>query len=357
MGDDLSFAKTYVDETTQVLQKFFNANERPDYDVLSEAMTHIQSGAKTLHARAIYQSAQSVLQALSMAPQKQAQIDGRLLALNKLVCQYADGLAELYRPAEAPELERELSEDNIETSTDEMEIAAKDPLQAENTDKLTDDEQAFAQAKEILDSLLPFAREPETSNLIRLTTINDRNAPDLPKRPLESVMRDVVEDALGIARMRAKTISISYDVGDTELTDPDLEQLQIRLSQSLRALIFETLPETSVGHIDIEVTGQELCVKAKGPAPQFIPKPNRLSREGESVRLYLPLTQAEPIHQISSPQTRSIKPMITDETEAEIRQQLSQLMEPAQAPSEDDDIAASIDHSVLENVSLTEVRA
>lgn len=366
MGDDLSFAKVFVEETTQTLQDFFNADERPDYDVLSAAMTRIQSGAKTLHARAIYQSAQSVLQAISATPQKQAKIDGRLLALNKLVFQYADGLAEIYASTEEVELEETESEEiESEEIIDEtaLDESPAEPVELTNTDSVEDgidtssDEQNFIAAKATLTELLPLAREPEKSNLIRLTTINERKEPDLPKHPLESVMRDVVQDALSIARMRAKTISISYDVGETELTEADLDQLQVRLSQSLRALIFETLPSTTVGHIDIEIAGDELCVKAQGPVPQFIPKPNRLSRDGDKVSLYLPLRQAITTHQNQPPKARRIKPMITDETEAEIRQQLAQLMEPAQPVLSADESVTSIDHSVLENITLTEARA
>ena len=217
--------------------------------------------------------------------------------------------------------------------------------------------------------MLPFASEDEARVLKQLmgdNTVAAREAEPVskpapkaeeklssgPKHPLDSIMRDVVQDALAIARMCAKTISLSYDVGETALAQNDLKTLQARLGQSLRALILESLPQEGVGHIDLTIKGRELCLTAQGTPPQFTPKSCRLDRSvAGQINLYLPLiTTAEDMVEIETDDAPAPRRMITDETEDELRAQLSQLMEPSAAPSD----IASVDNAVMDNATLAE---
>ena len=322
-GDDLIFASEFVETTTSLLQNYFTHSELPPSADLSQAMTRVQSGAKTLRARAIYQSAQSVLQAIDTPPVSESVIAGRLLALNKLVVQYADGLNEIYT----------------------ADIAHVASVAAPQTDIVLDSPTPpandYIAAKEALSDLLPLARKFEAANLTRLMTLGDRNQPIVQAVPVESVMRDIVEDALAIARISAKTISISYDVRQTTVTDDYQAAFQVSMSRALRAVILETLPHDKVGHIDMVADEAELCIKVSGPKPNMLPSGVRAEQCGETSRLYVALTPnlETPDVETSGDSTPKYKNditatspvparMITDETEEALRAQLSELLDP-----------------------------
>ncbi len=311
-GDDLKMAQGFVDQTTNMLRGYFDQPALPAAEELIGAMGDVQRGAKRLRARAIYQSAQGVISCLDTVPVSESAIAGRLLALNKLVTQYAGGLAEIQAP-EAIKAEA---------------LSTPDVMNVEMTTPANDPANDYEAAKQTLSELLPHATQAEATSLTRLMTLEERKQPIIREIELESLMRDIVQDALSIARISGKTISISYDMGQTFVREDFQATLQVRLSRALRALILETLPREGTGHMDITATMEEVCIKAGGPAPQFMPDGVRAEEASGITRIYLAVNgdQAALPDEHSMPDAP--KRMITDETEETLRAQLSELMEP-----------------------------
>ncbi|WP_409433185.1 hypothetical protein ACJ3XI_01425 [Litorimonas sp. RW-G-Af-16] len=337
MGDDLIFAQDFVDITTNELSDFFAQSDRPTSETLMASMTRVQRGAKRLHARGIYQSAQAVMSCLNSAPLSEDTLSGRLLALNKLIAQYADGLSELNKA---------LGSEDSETGLAEVaELAAlAEPASLPTTNTPTEPANDYAAAKQTLLGVMAFAEADEVSALTRLMDAAEQKPSHEPQIPLESVMRDIVQDALAIARMCAKTISVSYDVGRSGVTESAMPSLQIRISQTLRALILETLPTDKVGHIDLTCNGHDVMLKVQGPTPQFVPRGVTFdAQDGEKLTARLPLIETP----VTEEPVEAPRRMITDETEGELRAQLSKLLEGGAEASNDelalgDDVLAEV---------------
>jgi propanediol dehydratase small subunit len=121
------------------------------------------------------------------------------------------------------------------------------------------------------------------------------------------MMRDVIAEALSVARSIDRTISLSYDMGDKTLSGTESENLRGRLGQALSQIIRESLTDGRVGHIDINLAGEQLHILAGTTA----------------VRVALaPKTAAE------TDTLPSEKRRITPETEQGLRAQLNALMDP-----------------------------
>jgi len=102
MGDDLTAARRFCDSVRSDMSALMEgvcAQPCAAEDVLLGSLVRIQSGAKRLHARAIFRAAQTVVNAVNdSAPLPTVQ--GRILSLNKLVVQYEGGLDDIApRPA------------------------------------------------------------------------------------------------------------------------------------------------------------------------------------------------------------------------------------------------------------------
>ena len=98
MGDDLVFAQKFTAIAADglgCLVEMPDPRDAQSAPVVTAMMTQIQSGAKRLRARHIYQSAQSVLRALHHEPD--AILQERISSLGHLVTHYAEGLEELIR--------------------------------------------------------------------------------------------------------------------------------------------------------------------------------------------------------------------------------------------------------------------
>jgi len=114
-------------------------------------------------------------------------------------------------------------------------------------------------------------------------------------------MRDVIADALSVARSVERTISLSYDMGERVVSETRAAELRVRLGKTLSQIIRQSLSDDRVGHIDINLAGRQLHIMAGSTA----------------VRLAI-----DPKH------APAAKPLITAETEQDLRDQLSSLMDP-----------------------------
>ena len=92
--------------------------------------------------------------------------------------------------------------------------------------------------------------------------ITERIASDDIQIPLESLMRDVVADALSVARSIGRTISLSYDMGEVLIAEHKSDSVRTRLGGALSQIIHQALQDDRAGHIDINVAGNQIHIMA-----------------------------------------------------------------------------------------------
>ena len=328
MGDDLIFAQKFTRTAADglaLLVKMETSRASKDAAVVIDMMTTVQRGAKRLRARHIYSGAQGVLSALHH--ETDTVLHGRIENLGSLVTEYARGLEELLqKPEETPvKTESEKWHTARETLNGLLPMAS-----AEDADLLSRLMRAPVtletvqpnHGKKIMESeVIPFLK-PETALDIKDPVIEElaiedpaplispdtnsalRSGVDLALIvPLESLMRDVIADALSVARVVGRTISLSYDMGDKTVSETESEDLRERLGQALSQIIRQSLTQDRIGHIDINLAGEQLHIVAGTTAMRVAINPK---------------LNSNPI----------VTPRITSETEQDLRSQLNALMDP-----------------------------
>jgi len=324
MGDDLIFAQKFTRTAADglaLLVEMEDPRAAAEAAVVIDMMTTVQRGAKRLRARHIYSGAQGVLSALHHDDDKT--LEGRILNLGSLVTEYARGLDELLQtpeiaPATTPldkwEMARETLNGLLPTApSDDADMLSRLMRAPVTLDGVHPDrEPAFTEAEIVpflttdkVDSKSADVMETEiTAQSIAVETTPSINAPIVSKTlsiSLDAMMRDVIAEALSVARTVGRTISLSYDMGDRIVAEDCAEDLQRRLSQALSQIIRQSLTADKVGHIDVNLAGEQLHIMAGTTAvrvaidPELTPKP---------------------------------KPLITAETEQGLRAQLNALMDP-----------------------------
>ena len=352
MGDDLIFAQKFTRTAADglaLLVEMEDPRSADDAAVVIDMMTTVQRGAKRLHARHIYSGAQGVLSALHH--ETDGVLKGRIENLGHLVTHYARGLNDLQTPAakskpplEAWTMARETLNEllpiadmgdadilsrlmrapvTLETVQPNQVIPFTRPEAADNLGQvdtaviieapLADD----APAMEITPlDITPIESEPVESERVESTSVESPNALDMPSSAsaepepsvaLDAMMRDVIADALSVARVVGRTISLSYDMGDRTISHSQAENLSGRLGQALSQIIRESLSEDRVGHIDINLAGEQLHIIAGTTA------------------MRVAITPKTAVETASAPE---VKPLITPETEQGLRAQLRSLMDP-----------------------------
>ena len=333
MGDDLIFAQKFTRTAADglaLLVKMENPRAEKEASVVTDMMTTVQRGAKRLRARHIYSGAQGVLSALHHEPD--AILHGRIENLGSLVTEYARGLEELLQE---PEITQPKTSIEAWNSARETLNSLLPQAPAEDADMLS----RLMRAPVTLETVQPEQSSNFAESEVVLFPVADRNLPvedsvfeippaekhvsetpspalpqdiassslsevaPVPSVTLDTMMRDVIADALSVARSVGRTISLSYDMGSKAVSDAQAANLQGRLGQALSQIIRQSLTEGRVGHIDINVAGEQLHIVAGTTAmrvaidPKANPKP-------------------------------AAKPLITDETEQDLRSQLNALMDP-----------------------------
>lgn len=324
MGDDLIFAQKFTRTAADglaLLVEMDNPHAPHEASIVINMMTTVQRGAKRLRARHIYSGAQGVLSALHH--ENDVVLESRIKSLGSLVTEYARGLDDLLQKTETP---------TAKTPADKWE-AARETLNAllpiassDDADMLSrlmrapvtlDTVRPDSQDVHIDADIVPFVKA-ETAEPVSEIIVDDVTADqDIiissapvkstatvetePSIALDAMMRDVIADALSVARSVGRTISLSYDMGDRMVGEVRAADLQGRLSQALSQIIRQSLTEDRVGHIDINLAGDQLHIMAGTTAVRIAIDPE------------------------NAPKAKSL---ITAETEQGLRAQLNALMDP-----------------------------
>jgi len=308
MGDDLNFAQKFTRTAADglaLIAKMDDPRAAGDSAAVIDMMTTLQRGAKRLRARNIYASAQNVLAALHH--EDDVTLNGRINNLGLLVTEYARGLGELVEsPQAAPALTRT---DKWETARETLNalLPTAHPSDADILSRLMRAPVTLETVKPDLAAtaseadIVPFAIEPvlDLSSEVHLAEkaepITAKPMPTPKRAPinegaivtLDAMMRDVIADALSTARSVERTISLSYDMGDRTVTEFRANELRARLGKALSQIIRQSMSDDRVGHIDINLAGEQLHIMAGttalrvaiDPAKAPAPKPAKVEAE------------------------------------------------------------------------------
>jgi hypothetical protein len=343
IGDDLNFAQKFTRTAADglsLLAEMDNPRAQTESAVVIDMMVTLQRGAKRLRARHIYSGAQNVLSALHH--EDITTLSGRIENLGCVVTEYARGLEDLLQapatnPIQAPKDKWESARDALDEllpkaapeTADMLSRLMRAPvtlgaLQPESVlterkadilsfdrtekpkssklalaDKLTE---AYSPEAKIKPRLNPDRPSPHTEATPKAALVTDGVQQDKLIVTLDAMMRDVVADALSVARNVGRTISLSYDMGDRTLTEAGAETLRRRLGEALSQIIRQSLAKDRIGHIDINLAGEQLHIVTGTTAVRVAIDPSRAPA--------------------------AAKPLITKETEQGLRTQLNALLDP-----------------------------
>lgn len=329
---------------------------------LCERLSIIQREAKRARARAIYRAAQDALGLIQRCnvhmPIDWVRVDGRLFVLNKLIGQYEAGLTDV-------ETELGLTHDTTaETATPALAVLSRpltETLGSEETLGLGEtlsDETARADATHTLSRLLPHASVPERAALSRLMNIDLTPAPPrsrdtqsedqsegatpthsmkdngsvlnaAPKAisvdRIEWIMPGLVQKLLEYGRQYEKIFSVSHSLDDVLIDAGSADRVQTRLFERLSDLIASNLPMQGVGRLDICASGNELLISGSGFDSFAFPLTERVpDRVHDTLDTIARDLEAEADAKLVTPPR---PPMITADTESQLRAQLAALMD------------------------------
>lgn len=251
MGDDLVAAREFSNLCHNNLVPFLTAQALEKSDVVKVLKT-IRQQAKKLRARAIVRASQNAIDEFCSA-RSGAQSAGALLRLNKLVCQYTEGLNEVA------------------------------PLQALSVQDMYDAEYAsLSAAREIFAPLQRFAQGPkETALLSRLATMGvtiDGEA--AASESFDELMPEITDESLRKARENSKSVSVSYATDDITMDEDLAQDLQSALMEICNGLIQRSIEPplrrqnqglSSAAHIAITAKARarmfDVLVTCEGPLP------------------------------------------------------------------------------------------
>jgi len=255
-GDNLIDARDFVNSTLSSMDILLS-NARMNTELAQSKLKDIQLDAKTLSARGISRAAQSVLECYANA-YSQPKIDGRLMALYKLVVQYAKGLDEI-----AP-------------------VILEKALVSEQEDLNTQ----YSKTRETLIPLIKFSGDtaPALQRLAGLTVDLPHKTSE-PQISFESLMPDITNSALRAARSQGKSVSVSYAADGLAVADSQVEAVRGQLEDIVTRLVRSHIasPNTRMakglsrgGHIDISATetsnGLDILVECDGETVTLFPK-------------------------------------------------------------------------------------
>jgi len=255
IGDDLIEARDFVNTTIESMDILLS-DGRLNVELAQSALRDIRLDARTLNAKGIARAAQSVLDCYK-SKCSQPKIDGRLMALYKLVAQYTEGLDEI-APVMSPE-EFAIQQDSLETQ--------------------------YNQARETLIPLIKFsgATAPALQRLAGLTVDIFAKTSE-PQVSFESLMPDVTNSALRAARAQGKSVSVSYAADGLSVADSQVEAVREQLEDIVTHLVGTHIasPNSRLakglsrgGHIDISAQetaeGLDISVECDGKIVTLFP--------------------------------------------------------------------------------------
>ena len=263
IGDDLIEARDFVN-TTIASMDILLSDARLNIELSKSTLKEIRLDARTLSAKGISRAAQSVLEGYESG-HSQPKIDGRLMALYKLVVQYAIGLDEI-----AP-------------------VKSAENQAAQHSDLETQ----YATARETLIPLIKFSG-PTAPALQRLAglSVNKPAKTSEPQVSFESLMPVVTDSALRTARSQGKSVSVSYAADGLSIADSQVEAVRGQLEDIVTRLVRTHIasPNSRLakglsrgGHIDISAQetseGLGISVECDGEIITLLPKAKDIAPE------------------------------------------------------------------------------
>ena len=256
LGDDLDNARKFVTSAISDMDLLLT-DVRLDHKRAIDILSALKAEAKGMKARGISNAAKAVIEGYQNQHQ-QPKIDGRLMALYKLVVQYSDGLDEI-APIVTP-----LSEPTMESSDRTAEH--------------------YKIAKMTLTELLPIAGQ-YAPTLQHLMTIDVTEKPEtVPQVSFESLMPEVTDTALRNARGQGKSVSISYAAENLFIENSQVDQVRDELDRIVQRFVKGKIgtPEQRKnaglprsGHIDVSAKhgskGLNISVLCEGETIDFTP--------------------------------------------------------------------------------------
>ena len=258
IGDNLTEARNFVTSTMSSMDILLS-DARLNTALTQSTLKDIKTAAKSLQARGVYRAAQSVLDCYTTGC-SQPKIDGRLMALYKLIAQYGEGLDEVAPIA---------SEESLATQQEELDAR-------------------YAAAREILLPLIKFSGDtaPALQRIAGITLDLPAKTAE-PQVSFESLMPDVTNSALRAARTQGKSVSVSYAADGLAVADSQVDavrgQLEDIVTQLVRTRIASPITRAAKGlprggHIDISAKetskGLDICVECDGETVNLFPKQN-----------------------------------------------------------------------------------
>ena len=255
IGDDLIEARDFVTWTMEAMDILLS-DARLNVELAQSKLRDVKLDANSLHAKGIARAAQSVLDCYGSSC-SQPKIDGRLMALYKLVIQYSEGLDEI-----APVV------------TEEILASQQETLDAR-----------YETARETLIPLLKFAGDtaPALQRLAGLQ-VDVQAKPAEAQVSFESLMPDVTNSALRMARTQGKSVSVSYAADGLSVANSQVDAVRGQLEDIVTRLVntriasparraSEGLPRG--GHIDISAKttpkGLDISVECDGETVTVFP--------------------------------------------------------------------------------------
>ena len=246
MGDDLTAARRFCTTVRSDITSLMDgvcAQPCAAPDVLIGSLVSIQSGAKQLHARAIFRAAQTVVNAVNdRAPLPTVQ--GRLLSLNKLITQYEAGLTDIApRPANG-----DLAQ--------QIDVQAPAPVSTGPRGTCSDLDVRYAAARQALAPLMGFAKGPERQSLVQLADFKDAELAPAPKDTALDIQLETLFDDSSDPAVEAVMLSetLSPDDPDVQpLAAPDTESVRPHLLNDdviSQPLFTQPISVHSIRHID-----------------------------------------------------------------------------------------------------------
>jgi len=225
-GDDLIAARRFTDLCHTHMSEIFSGGQLPLTDVLGR-LDEIKTEAKSLRARSIYKTAQTVIDDLT-GRRSVAACAGSVLVLQKLIQQYEGGLSEI-----APVMHRR-----------EKVVKA-----AVNGPAIISDMARQREAVQTLSPLIKFAGKDDQANLVTLVNLAANSAggsQEIPgKQRIDIIMPGLTNHWLRLARAQSKSISVSAALDEALLETGALKKIQKQIKLLGEILISQSieLPE------------------------------------------------------------------------------------------------------------------
>jgi len=266
-GDDLTLCRSFVDNAQAHLTHLLSSADIVLADIQT-ALTEIYDQARLVHARAIDRATKA---ALDMSEnhsdfQKTTQWQGQILVLDKLVDQYAQGLAEVEEASHYDETDQS----NNLLALDSDLLSKETPPETLVEFETSEERQArYEMAKETLSPLLKFTEnDVDRKALKHLMALNVKASAQAVKPKtveFEALIPIFTNAALRTARQTDKVVSVSYACDTIDIPSGKRLALETMLEIAAEWLVNcgvdlpdvrQSHGQSGAGHIAVTATKQ-----------------------------------------------------------------------------------------------------